>query len=141
MPIYDDEHTKTAKIYDCQATNPDWDMYYDRKENKWISYSILPGEAYSKQARVIGGISRGYFNTDALDKYLLWKEPIESLVGISSTIEGFSVASHVNNVLVMEYLVKLIPEEYQGSICDIKKKYFSIWKLSMKNDNFNTNEI
>jgi len=141
MPLYDDEHTKLASKEDSQASNPDWDMCYDRAQNKWISYSSLPCEAYSKQARVIGGISRGYFNKEAIDKYLSWKEPIESLVGISATMEGFSVAAHVNNVVAMSYLEKLIPDEYQGTIKDVKKKYFSKWKLGMNNEDFTKDDI
>lgn len=117
-------NNELAMIDDEYATNPDLEVFFDRNKNMWISYSSICGEAYSKYARVIGNISRGYFNKNAIDKYLYWKKPNESLVGISSTIEAYNVAYHVFNIKAKEYLEKLIPEGYT------KESYYNEWKIS-----------
>jgi hypothetical protein len=122
--LFDEQHTLIAKDNDEQASNPDWQFYYDRVQNKWIPYGW--GEFYSKQARVIGNISRGFFNKISIDTYLKWTEPKDSLVGISSTLEGYTTAKHFNNIPVMNYLDTIIPEKYT----DDKKKYYNDWLLS-----------
>ena len=122
--LFDEQHSLIARENDEQASDPDWQFYYDRKLNKWIPYGW--GEFYSKQARVIGNISRGFFNKSSIDKYLNWKDPKDSLVGISCTIEGYLTAQHFNNIQVMNYLSTIIPEEYKYD----KKKYYNKWLLS-----------
>ena len=107
---------------DEYATNPDLDVFFDRSKNSWIPYSSVYNEAYSKQARVIGNINRGFFNKSAIDKYLFWKNPEDSLVGISSTIEAYKVAQLSSNTKASEYLEQLIPNDYTS------EKYYQEWK-------------
>jgi hypothetical protein len=122
--LFDEHHTLIAKQNDEQASDPDWQFYYDRIQNKWISYGW--GEYYSKSARVISNISRGFFNKSSIDKYLKWKEPKDSLVGISGTLEAYNTAKHFNNIQAMNYLSTIIPEKYKYD----KKKYHNDWLLS-----------
>ena len=144
MQLYNDVHTENAKTIDSQACNPDWDCYYDRVKNKWIPYSLLPGECYSKQARVIGNISRGFFDKNSINKYLSWEDPEYSLVGLSMTIIGVSTAKYFNNNLAYEYLQDFIPNKFLDKINEInnnvsfedimKDKYYSLWLLNKKID-------
>ena len=122
--LFDEQHSLIAKENDEQASDPDWQFYYDREQNKWIPYGW--GEFYSKQARVIGNISRGFFNKSSIDKYLKWTQPTDSLVGISGTLEGYLVAKHFNNIQAMNYFSTIIPEEYKYDT----KKYHNKWLLS-----------
>lgn len=122
--LFDEQHTLIAKDNDEQASDPDWQFYYDRVQNKWIPYGW--GEFYSKQARVIGNISRGFFNKSSMDKYIRWVEPKDSLVGISGTLEAYETAKHFNNIPVMNYFNTIIPEKYTYD----KKKYYNDWLLS-----------
>lgn len=140
MQLYNEQNSLLAKTIDEQASNPDWDCYFDRSKNKWIPYSLHAGECYSKKARIIGNISRGFFNKNSIDKYLIWENPQNSLVGISSLLEALSLAKYFNNLNVNEYLLTLIPIDYQGDIDEMKEKYFNIWKLN-NSINITTNEV
>ncbi len=131
MQLYNDEHTKNAITDDEQASNPEWDCYFDRNKNKWITYSSLPGECYSKQARVIGNISRGFFNKNSIDKYMSWKNPTDSLVGISMTLTALLTSKNSNNLNAYNYILTLVPSEYNDSDIDnMLKKYYNLWKLN-----------
>lgn len=120
-------NNELAMIDDEYATNPDLEVFFDRSKNCWIPYNSIYMEAYSKQARVIGNISRGFFNRVAIDKYLSWKNPEDSLVGISSTIEAYKTAQLSSNTKAIEYLKQLIPNDYTS------EKYYQDYFIKIAN--------
>jgi hypothetical protein len=117
-------NNELAMIDDEYATNPELEVFFDRNKNAWVSYTSMSCEAYSKPARVIGNISRGFFNKNAIDKFLCWENPNKSLVGISGTIEAYNVACFVSNEKAKDYLKQLIPSDYT------KESYYQEWKMS-----------